>query len=200
MARKAKPIRTAKPAVRKRRPTLSITTGKRAVAKKTPTLKKAPAASKRATSTRARATPPRGSQNDLRTRLEKLELDNKTLLDQGKEAGEATRAAAARIAQLEEQVARLESKLAAESTAAEHHQAAASKKSRQRTRHQEIDPGDSVPPGVAVEEPAEPDLAAETARENLEAHLGGSRSDVTHTPPSIAQQKDEESGVRATSD
>jgi hypothetical protein len=35
-----------------------------------------------------------------------------------------------------------------------------------------MDPGDAVPSGVAVEEPAPLDLEAETARENLEQHLG----------------------------
>jgi hypothetical protein len=40
-----------------------------------------------------------------------------------------------------------------------------------RATHREIDPGDSVPPGVAVEEPAPLDLEAETALANLEERL-----------------------------
>ena len=35
-----------------------------------------------------------------------------------------------------------------------------------------IDPGDAVPPGVAVQEPTSLDLQAEFAKENLESHLG----------------------------
>jgi hypothetical protein len=35
-----------------------------------------------------------------------------------------------------------------------------------------IDPGDAVPPGVAVQEPAPLDAEAEIARENLEEKLG----------------------------
>jgi hypothetical protein len=44
-------------------------------------------------------------------------------------------------------------------------------------QRREIDPGDAVPPGVAVEEPAALDLEAETALENLEEHLGGQASE-----------------------
>jgi hypothetical protein len=42
-----------------------------------------------------------------------------------------------------------------------------------KRRSSEIDPGDAVPPGVAVEEPAPPDAEAEAARESLDDQLGG---------------------------
>ena len=44
---------------------------------------------------------------------------------------------------------------------------------RSRRQKSEIDPGDAVPPGVAVENPQPMDEEARTAKENLEEHLSG---------------------------
>ena len=75
--------------------------------------------------------------------------------------------AAARIAELEDQVATLEKQVASQATSAKRSaKRPASRKSR------DIDPGDAVPAGVAVEEPEPLDKEAERALENLEEHLG----------------------------
>ena len=50
-------------------------------------------------------------------------------------------------------------------------QPAASREGRRRAKPRRIDPGDAVPQGVAVEEPAPLDSEVEIARDNLEAHL-----------------------------
>jgi hypothetical protein len=42
---------------------------------------------------------------------------------------------------------------------------------RSKRQRRGVDPGDAVPPGVAVEEPAPLDEEAETIRENLEENL-----------------------------
>jgi hypothetical protein len=107
---------------------------------------------------------PKLSKEELRANLEKLEQLVTTLRARSREANKAAKVAAARIAELEAQVARLESEAAAV--------AAPVRKPRPaRRQRREIDPGDSVPPGVAVEEAAPLDDEAETALENLEAHL-----------------------------
>ena len=94
----------------------------------------------------------------LQRGMTKLQSAHKELVLAGQEAEE-------RIAALEAEIARLSQPA----------RQPAAKVTRPRKKH-EIDPGDAVPPGVAVEqsdEPAEPDLEAETARENLEEHLAG---------------------------
>ena len=113
------------------------------------------------------------SKGELRTQVEKLERANSALRAKSRAAGQAAKTAAARIAELEDEVTRLGKQLAAQGIDAGGGQAAASRKGRRRAQHREIDPGDAVPPGVAVGKPAPPDLEAETALENLEAHLGG---------------------------
>jgi hypothetical protein len=116
---------------------------------------------------------PKLSKDELRTQVEKLERANANLRAKNREGSREAKTTAARIAELAEQVARLEKQLAEQAAAAGGDRAALAPKGRRQIRHREIDPGDSVPPGVAVEEPAPPDLEAETARENLEEHLGG---------------------------
>jgi chromosome segregation ATPase len=171
MARKANTTKTTKSATRKRRPLRSVATGaKAATSKKGATRRKVSAPSKRASTMRAPA--PTVSRDELRTQVERLERDNKMLRDQSKEVAEAARAAAARFAELEDQVARLETRLDAESADVRKEHTASSTSRHRHTHRREIDPGDSVPPGVAVEEPAPPDLETETARLNLERHLG----------------------------
>ena len=116
---------------------------------------------------------PTVSKDELRAQVAKLERANATLRAKSRDAGKAAKTAAARIAELEDQVARLGKRLAAQGKAAVSGQAAASPTGRRRAKRREIDPGDAVPPGVAVEEPAAPDREAETARNNLEERLRG---------------------------
>jgi len=107
------------------------------------------------------------SKDELRAQVEKLERANATLRTKSREATRATKLSAARIAELEDEVARLQRQLPG---TADSHLAASSDSGPQE---REIDPGDAVPPGVAPEEPNPPDQGADIARENLEAHLRG---------------------------
>ena len=89
-----------------------------------------------------------------------------TLRARGREANRASKQANARIAELEEEVARLEKQVSSQAAAAKRSATrAAARKSR------DIDPGDAVPPGVAVQEPEPLDEEAETVKGNLEEHL-----------------------------
>jgi hypothetical protein len=112
------------------------------------------------------------SKEALRAQIEKLERANATLRTKSRDAGRAAKIATDRIAELEEEVARLQKRVAS--------QAAAAKRARKPAQtpkseppSQSIDPGGAVPPGVAPEEPVPPDREAEQARENLDEHLGG---------------------------
>jgi hypothetical protein len=103
--------------------------------------------------------------------VEKLERANATLRAKGREATRDAKSSAARIAELEGEVARLEKKVASQATSPQRPPTpwTAGRGKRQSAG---IDPGDAVPPGVAVQEPAPLDAQAETARENLEEQLG----------------------------
>lgn len=105
------------------------------------------------------------SKGDLRAQVEKLEQTAATLRVKSREANRTNKQANARIAELEEEVARLEKQVASQSGAAKRGATRAARKSR------DIDPGDAVPPGVAVQEPEPLDQEAETAKESLEEHL-----------------------------
>jgi hypothetical protein len=104
------------------------------------------------------------SKDDLRAQVEKLERANETLRVKNRDANRTAKIAAARIAELEDEVAQLRKQVAAA-------EAKTAKTPHARTRTYDLDPGDAVPPGVAVEEPAPLDEQAETALENLEEHL-----------------------------
>jgi hypothetical protein len=110
---------------------------------------------------------PKVSKDELRAQVEKLEQLVAALRAKGREANKAAKAAAARISELETQVAQLEKRIAAAPVSVQ-----PPKPARAKRRSREIDPGDAVPPGVAVQEPAPLDEEAETALENLEEHLG----------------------------
>ena len=119
----------------------------------------------------AAAPAPKPSKDELRAQVEKLERANALLRARSRESGRIAKTAAARIAELEDQVAQFEKnekKLSQPASAVRGRKPA----DRTRPRHREIDPGDAVPPGVAVQEPAPLDEEAETARDNLEEHLG----------------------------
>ena len=118
---------------------------------------------------------PKLSKDELRARVEQLERANATLRIKSREAGRAAKTAAARIAELEDQVARLENQAApprpptAPAPAEGGSKPTASARGKRQRRG--VDPGDAVPPGVAVQEPAPLDEEAETALENLEEHF-----------------------------
>jgi len=131
----------------------------------------APPKAIRATKVAARAPvalpAPKVSKDELRAQVEKLEQLVAMLRAKSRETNKAAKAAAAWIAELEAQVAQLEKKVAAAPVSVQQ-----PKLARAKRRSREIDPGDAVPPGVAVEEPAPLDEEAETALENLDGHLG----------------------------
>jgi hypothetical protein len=111
------------------------------------------------------AAPPRTvSKDELRAQVEKLERANAALRAKSREATRAAKLSAARIAELEDEVARLQRQLPGTT---DPHSARSSSDPQER----EIDPGDAVPPGVAPDNLNPPDQEADTARENLEAHL-----------------------------
>jgi hypothetical protein len=112
---------------------------------------------------------PKVSKDDLRAQVDKLEQLVETLRAKSRESNKAAKAAATRISDLETLVVRLEKQAAAAPASAP--QPAPAKPPRAKRRSREIDPGDAVPPGVAVLEPAPLDEEAETALENLEEHL-----------------------------
>jgi chromosome segregation ATPase len=162
MARATKPTATRKAAG----PTPKL--GRPAVtAAKTPA--KRPKATAAAKPQQAVAAPaaPQLSKDELRTRVETLERANATLRAKNRDANRAAKTAAARIAELEDQVAQLEKRLASAQR-----KSVPSAASPRKRRSREIDPGDAVPEGVAVQEPAPLDAEAETALENRTETLG----------------------------
>src|SRR5208283_3772737 len=163
MARPAKATQTKKPAAPTRKPGRPAA----ATAKTSAKVTKTTAAPEHAGAASPAA--PKLSKDELRARVEQLERANATLRTKSREGGRAAKTAAARIAELEDQVARLEKQTAPPPAPAKggSKPAAPARGKRQRRG---VDPGDAVPPGVAVQEPAL-DEAAETAPENLEEHL-----------------------------
>jgi hypothetical protein len=173
------PAKVTKPtAVPKRTATVAPATAGRkpgrpaaATAAKAPAkVTKAAAAPKRAPV--AAAAVPKLSKDELRVQVEKLEHANAMLRAKSREANRTAKAAAARIAELEDQLARLEATTALQ-TAPGKRAPKPTLSARRTRRSRDIDPGDAVPPGVAVQEPAPLDKEAETALENLEEHLRG---------------------------
>ena len=119
-----------------------------------------------------RVPPP--SKGELRAQIEKLETANATLKAKSRETNRAAKVAARRIAELEGQVAQLET-AAAKATASvtTRSDAKPARRGRPPGRSKTIDPGDAVPPGVAVQEPEPLDDEAKAARDALEEHLSG---------------------------
>ena len=116
----------------------------------------------------ARIPPP--SKGELRAHIEKLEVANAALKAKSRETNRAAKAANKRIDELEAEVARLQEQ-AVQPVAAP----AAEKAVRRgrQARGRKIDPGDAVPPGVAVLQPEPMDAEAEAARDALEENLSG---------------------------
>jgi hypothetical protein len=171
MARRAKTTKTAKPAARGRKAGHPAASVKRPTKKAARTAKRAVSAASPKRTPRTTPSAPKLSKDELRAQVDKLERANANLRAKNREASREAKATTARIAELEKQVVRLEKQFVAQTARAGDDRAALAPKGR-RARHREIDPGDSVPPGVAVEEPAPLDLETETALANLEEHLG----------------------------
>ena len=115
-----------------------------------------------------RVPPP--SKGELRAHIEKLEAANAALKAEGRETNRNAKAAARRIAELEEQVTQLQADgpkkpLPAAPVAVE---AKTVRRGRPPGRSKTIDPSDAVPPGVAVQDPEPLDEDAANARDALE--------------------------------
>ena len=138
---------------------------KAAPAKATPARPPAPAP---AAAIPARVPPP--SKGELRAQIEKLEVANAALKAKSRETNRTAKTANKRIAELEAEVAQLQ-----EQTARPVAAPAAEKAARRGRppRSREIDPGDAVPPGVAVLDPEPLDAEAQAARDALEEKLSG---------------------------
>ena len=167
MARTAKTTRSTEVAVPARRgrppgPAKTATAGKAAPARK--------AAARRPTADRvAAARPaPKVSKDELRAQVEKLERSNAALRTKSRELGRAAKAAAARIEELEAQVVRLEKKAAAAKPAPAAAEPKRARAARGGGHRREQDPGDVVPPGVAVQDPEPLEAEADAARQKLE--------------------------------
>lgn len=172
MARVAKPTKSTKPVASKRKPGRPATQAAKPAPKASKATKPTTAAASRRAS--AAATPaPKLSVGELRLLVEKLERNEATLRAKNREAGRAVKTAAARINELEQRVAGLEAEATKQTaTAKPGPKPALMPATRAKRRSQGVDPGDAVPPGVAVVEPPPLDAEAEAAREKLE-HLGG---------------------------
>ncbi len=123
----------------------------------------AKAARAMATPKRATVAPspaPKVSKDELRAQVDKLERANSTLRVKNRETTREAKRAAARVAELEDQLTRLEKQLAT-LTASTAGGAAGRKLKTGRARSHDIDPGDAVPPDVTVDEPSPPELEAE---------------------------------------
>ena len=110
--------------------------------------------------------PPPVSKGELRLQVEKLERMVATMRAKSREAAKGAKLATARIAELEATVAAFEQAPAPPKAAAK-----MAAKPPARGRRRGVDPGDAVPPGVAVQDPEPMDAEAEAAFENLKSHL-----------------------------
>jgi hypothetical protein len=165
MARPAKAASAKKPVTAGRKPGRP----KAAPAETATKIPKPSAAPKRVTIAASAA--PKLSKDELRARVEQLERANTTLRAKSKEANRAAKIAAARIAELEDTVAQLERQAAPASAPAKRGPKPPAAPARAKRQRRGVDPGDAVPPGVAVQEPAPLDEEAETALETLQEHL-----------------------------
>ena len=187
MVRKAQPIRATKGATKRPRgrpPGSKNKVKATAEAGAAPTRRTRAIRQEKAPPKRAVAVsrPPVVSKDELRAQVEKLERTVATLRTKNREAVRAAKEATARVEALETQVTKLE-KAALPKEAPVRRSAARNgavtpepkpaRSTRGRKPSGERDPGDAVPPGVAVGKPEPMDAEAETALENLEEHLSG---------------------------
>ncbi len=118
-----------------------------------------------------RVPPP--SKGELRANIEKLEAANAALKAKGREANRNAKVAVRRIAELEAKVSQLEVDMVTveASAAPPAAEAKTARRGRPPGRSKVVDPGDAVPPGVAVQTPESLDEAAAAARDALEGNL-----------------------------
>jgi hypothetical protein len=122
----------------------------------------------------APAPAPKLSKDELRAAVEKLEVANAKLRAKSRETNKAAKLAAKRVTELEAQVAQLEKELETSRVpVVARNEAKTASPSRKTRQPRTIDPGDAVPPGVAVLDPAPMDEEAEAALDNLEHNLHG---------------------------
>ena len=143
-----------------------------------PAAKPRPAASPKATLksvTRAGSPTPKPSKDELRAEVERLAAANANLRAKSRDAGRAAKAATARVAELEAEVARLTER---STQAASLSGGAGGTRAGRGPRRRAIDPGDAVPPGVGVLEPQPLDAEAEAALEALKTQRSGVRRPV----------------------
>lgn len=160
MARAAKPT-----------PTKTAPTRGKPVAVATRPARKLPPSPKPAAVT---AAVPKPSKDELRAQVEALERTVARMKAKAKVMRAATRQADERLGELEAEVSRLESALAkASRTAPAETPRAAAVRARKQPTPGERDPGDGVPPGVAVQQAEPLDLEAEAALASLEERLSG---------------------------
>jgi hypothetical protein len=174
MARVARTPKTTRPAAKGRKQSRPVVT-----TAKTRTKAKGLATIRTAATPKGAGTalaPTKVSKDELRARVEKLERTNAALRAKSRDAVREAKTAAARIAELEDQVAWRDEQLAAQGAAVGHGQASSSPRGGRRTQRREIDPGDRAPPEVAVEETAQPNPAAETAPENPDEYPAGQQT------------------------
>ena len=104
--------------------------------------------------------------------MEELQAAKAALQAKGREASRAAKLAEHRIAELEAQVEHLQEEAAKTAVrAVQEEEAKRPRRGRPPGRKNAIDPGDALPPGVAVEEPEPMDPEAEAARDALDKHL-----------------------------
>jgi hypothetical protein len=171
------PTKVTKPAVAPKRAAIAtpVSTGRKAgravtavVAAKAPAkATKLAAAPKRATVAAAPAV--KLSKDELRVQVEKLERANATLRLKNREANRTAKTATARIAELEESVARLTKKAASQTLSANGEPAAKPFRAKRQSRG--VDHNHATPAGAADQKSAPLDEAGEAV---LEEQLGHS--------------------------
>jgi hypothetical protein len=115
-------------------------------------------------------TTPKASKSGLKAQVETLERIVATLRAKNKESSKLAKAAAMRISEVEARLVELEERLVAASASAL--QLRGAEAIGIGSRVDDLDPGDALPPGVAVQEPARLDEGAVAALEKLEDHSG----------------------------
>ena len=120
-----------------------------------------------------RVPPP--SKGELRAQIDKLETANAALKAKSREANRTAKATARRVAELEEQLAQLQAEAARRTAppAPPIAEAKIARRGRPPGRRKGIDPGDAVPPGVAVQDSEPLDEEAVATRDALEESSSG---------------------------
>ncbi|HYZ20606.1 MAG TPA: hypothetical protein VE690_00485 [Rhodopila sp.] len=110
---------------------------------------------------------PEAPADEFQDRLEQLEKAHATLRTRQQAAARAAKACEARLVELEARMDAVEQRVARAERAVQRTAKPASRP-RPTRRSREVDPGDSVPEGVAVREPEPLDQEAEAALEQLQ--------------------------------